>query len=289
VSEHTGISWTDHTFNPWWGCTKVSEACARCYAERDAKRFRPEETLWGPGSTRQLSSEAVWNEPRRWNRKALAGVRRRVFCASMADVFEDHPALPPFRARLWELIESTPGLDWLLLTKRPRNVSGMVPGAWTDGPRAPGGFPWAGWPRQVWIGTTVESQEHAGERLEPLLQLPAPVRFVSAEPLLGALDLSAYLGPARINWVIAGGESGHGARAMAADWARSLRDQSQRAGVAFHFKQWGEWAPAGEVAREHWPIGVPLGLDTVVRWGKKAAGRTLDGRTWDEIPVGGLA
>ncbi len=264
MSENSNISWTDHTYNPWWGCVKVSDGCRECYAETFAKRVG--QNVWGPAATtpRRLFGDKHWQEPLRWNAAAAAaGTRARVFCSSMADVFEDHPEVGPHRERLFSLIEQTPSLDWLLLTKRPQNVASMVPVAWA-----------AGFPSNVWMGASTEHQAAADERIPYLLAIPAAVRFLSCEPLLGPINLErpphgaqpdpqSGVYPAwysqQIDWVIAGGESGPKARPMHPDWARSLRDQCVAAGVAFHFKQWG--------GRTH-----------------AAGGRLLDGRTWDEFP-----
>lgn len=249
----SSIEWTHHSFNPFWGCQKVSPGCEHCYAETFARRLG--KTLWGPGSDRKHASEAMWKEPLRWARRAKErGRRERVFCASMADVFEDRPDLDAARARLFKLIESTPELDWLLLTKRPQNMLRMVPAHWD-----------LLWPKHVWAGCTVEDQRRASERIPDLARVPAVVRFVSCEPLLEAVDLRAVdaLGWNTfrwVSWVIVGGESGPGARPMRAAWAQSLRSQCEEAGAHFFFKQWG-------------------GTD------KSATGRLLDGRTWDEVPL----
>lgn len=262
----TEISWTDHTFNPWWGCERVSPGCQHCYAETLAKRFNVE---WGKNADRRFFGDKHWNEPLRWNKAAERdGVRRRVFVASMADVFEDRDDLVDHRDRLFRLVRDCPNLDWLLLTKRPQNVQQMVPGEWDH----------HGWPSNVWLGFTAEDQERYDERATALwstLERRPAVVFVSAEPLLGPItDLtSAGMRP---DWVIVGGESGPGARPMEPDWARSLRDQCVAEGIAYHFKQWGAWAPH---ARE---LGSPE--ECMVRVGKKAAGRTLDGREWNELP-----
>ena len=250
--EGSGIEWCDDTFNPWMGCTKVSEACRRCYAEVLVdKRFG--RARWGAGEARQRTSEANWRAPRTWNRKAkAAGTRRRVFCASLADVF-DAEVDPSWRDDLWTLIRETPNLDWLLLTKRPEEVARSLPEGWGEG-----------W-ENVWLGVTAETQGRADERLPVLLEVPAAVRFASCEPLLSPLELGAYLGRG-LDWVIAGGETGTGARAMEATWVREVRDACVEAGVAFHFKQWGDHDAEGR------------------RVGKSKAGRELDGRTWDEFP-----
>lgn len=330
MATNSAIEWTDHTFNPWWGCVKVSPGCQHCYAETLSKRFG--NNIWGPAKTtdRRLFDTKHWAEPRKWNAKAKAdGVRARVFCASMADVFEDHPQLVEARAQLFDLIEQTPNLDWLLLTKRPENILRMLPFRWLNN-----------MPANVWLGTSVENQEQAERRIPFLTQTGARVLFLSCEPLLGPLNLTsivknieglqtvtdvlrgsisidgqAHLPIPPIDWVIAGGESGHGARPMHPGWARSLRDQCQAAGVAFHFKQWGQFAPANGDARTalgvpyggmddpdgRTPIALPDNTITDLDWnggpgphlrggvhllslGKRAAGRLLDGRTWDEFP-----
>src|SRR5262249_16578930 len=161
------------TFNPWWGCIKVSAACDNCYAELWAKRMGHQ--LWGRDSSRRFFGETHWREPLVWNQEAQeAGRRERVFCASMADVFERRGELNNERLKLWTLIENTPNLDWLLLTKRPQNIHKIVP--------------WGrDWPANVWVGTTVENQAEAEKRLPALLKTPAAVRFLSCEPLLGPL------------------------------------------------------------------------------------------------------
>jgi protein gp37 len=271
MARDSKIEWTHHTFNPWWGCVKVSPACAHCYAESFAHRLGA--SLWGRSAPRRFFGADYWRQPLRWDEHArLAGERRRVFCASMADLFEARSDLHRWREQLWPLIESTPNLDWLLLTKRPQNIHRMAP--WRDS-----------WPPNVWLGTTAENQKHADLRIPRLLELPARVRFISAEPLLGPLTLRQWAG---IDWVIAGGESGHGARPTDPAWVRSLRDESKDAGVAFHFKQWGHWAPsipAGARARQQLRLGpVPDHALTLYGLGKAAAGRLLDGRTWDEFP-----
>ena len=271
MGENSAIEWTHHTFNPWWGCAHVSEGCANCYAERDARRYGSD--VWGKIAPRRFFGDAHWAEPLRWNSEAdRAGERRRVFCASMADVFEPRPDLDTPRRRLWDLIASTPWLDWLLLTKRPETVLGMVP--WVDA-----------WPPNVWVGTSVETQQWADRRIPRLLKIPARIRFLSVEPLLGSVrlidgafdylgangdriawnvgaghapdcDCYEYEGSGRncpievqealgrgVDWVICGGESGPKARPMHPDWALRIRDECAEAKVPFVFKQWGAWSP----------------------------------------------
>lgn len=240
MGEKTGIAWCDATFNPWWGCEKVSPACTHCYAEELSNRFHSP-GLWGKDAPRKIASEKSWNEPLRWNRKAEeAGVRRRVFCASMSDVFEDRRDLDAPRKRLWGLIAKTPSLDWLLLTKRPEHVPELMPLLWGRG-----GYEF---PPNIWIGTTVENQEQAEKRIPELLKVPARVRFLSCEPLLWPVFLDSLL--TGISWVIIGGESGRSARPMRLDWARSLVAQCRAAGVAPFMKQLGTKALVGYYDKE---------------------------------------
>lgn len=306
--ENSKIEWTHHTFNPWIGCTKVSDGCKNCYAEELMDK-RYGRVKWGVQGLRVQTSESNWKQPVKWNKAAKeAGVRARVFCASLADVFEDKPDQPEmsdWRRDLFELIIKTPNLDWLLLTKRPENILGWIPEV-----------------DNLHFGVSIENQEQANQRVPALLELKNILKFngllfVSAEPLLGHVDLyriksgnprypllDCLTGLQRrevdpelglcafneddyysgnnysINWVIAGGESGHHARPMHPDWARSLRDQCQAAGVPFLFKQWGECAPYdGAIAPIRWDDGTKMW-----RPGKKNAGRLLDGREWNEFP-----
>lgn len=201
----------------------------------------------------------------------------------MADVFEARAELDQWRERLWVLIDSTPALDWLLLTKRPERIEAKAP--------------WANhWPANVWLGTTAENQLWANRRIPILLQHPAAVRFVSCEPLIGPLDLSSWLGDGvqrGIDWVIAGGESGFKARPMNPEWPRKLRDQCSQAGVAFHFKQWGHWCPdepgMPNAVRRQYVMTSDGSRIALVRLGKHAAGRDLDGQEWNEFPVPDLS
>jgi protein gp37 len=263
MGKDSRIEWTHHTFNPWWGCTKVSPACKHCYAETWAKRVGAK--VWGARSPRRFFSDHHWAEPIKWNRDALDdGARRRVFCASMADVFEDRRDLDRYRDRLWQLIAETPALDWLLLSKRPEHAARLGP--------------LQTWPRNMWFGTTVETQAWAERRIPWLADVPVATKFVSCEPLLGAVDLVPWLGVS-IHWVIAGGESGGKARASDPRWFQSLRDQCIAADTPFHFKQWGNWTPA----RNGDGSGSYRKCD-MVRMSKVAAGRLLDGITWDQYP-----
>jgi protein gp37 len=198
MSANSKIEWCDHTFNPWIGCTKVSPGCAHCYAEARDQRFAGG-VHWGKGAARKLTSEANWREPLKWNAAAQAR-RPRVFCASLADWLDDEvPA--EWLARLLALIHATPNLDWLLLTKRPQNWRARLQATMDDADfgRAEARYFVADWrdgnpPANVWLGTTVEDQARADERIPQLLAIPAKVRFLSCEPLLGPLNLSEHLG-----------------------------------------------------------------------------------------------
>ena len=322
MSANTKIEWADHTFNPWEGCQKVGPGCDHCYAETRNARFAGGQAInWGPGAPRRRTSAKNWQLPVKWNADAAAkGIRYRVFCASLADVFDN--AVPAeWRHHLWDLIESTPNLDWLILTKRIGNARPMM-SHMLD--RASGWTP----PDNFWLGATIVNQEEADRDIPKLLAVPAAKRFLSMEPLLGPVDLrnlpcgegeinalkpstweeaidqwrdtdedwieqfedwysvelsDGLTGPmhAGIDWVIVGGESGPGARPMHPDWARSLRDQCEGAGVPFLFKQWGEWLPDSQNDGMHGPVDE----SGAIKVGKKAAGRQLDGRTWDEVPT----
>lgn len=356
MGENSGISWTDHTFNPWIGCTKVSPACKNCYAERDMDH-RFHKVKWGDGGTRVVTSEKNWWNPNRWNSIAgKSGVRPRVFCASLADVFEDwdgqvqHSSGVPMwlmnepnghakrwgaghvlddpnsglplklsdvRKRLFELIDYTPHIDWLLLTKRPENIKKMWP---TENDGCNGKLAQAIFGGEgrlvrrrdnVWLGTSVESSQYL-HRIDTLKSCGdlAAMLFISAEPVVGPMEtLGEHLDG--IDWVITGGESGPNARPAEPEWYRSIRDQCSSLNIPFHFKQWGEWIPYehcgcppliesqhGDTYDTHqlpidlidhepidnwyWPDGLS---DTVYRRvGKKTAGRMLDGVEHDAFP-----
>lgn len=269
MARNSRIEWTTHTFNPWWGCVKLSPACKHCYAESWAKRVGSD--VWGINADRRFFGDKHWSEPARWDALAAAsGERARVFCASMADVFENRRDLDIHRTRLWSLIEATPNLDWLLLTKRPELVADLVP--WkTD------------WPSNIWLGTTVENQEYAEERLPHLTAIQAAVRFISAEPLLGPIDIGPWT--RQLDWVITGGESGPKARPSSPSWFRDLLNLCMASDIAFHFKQWGDWAPGQGIPLVKARMETVSDGTTMIRVGKKHAGRTLDGETWDELPV----
>ncbi len=353
MSENTKIEWADHTFNPWLGCAKVSPACDHCYAEGWAKRSGM--VQWGPNADRRRTSEATWRQPIKWNAEAeRLGIRYRVFCASLADVF-DNEVPADWRVDLFDLIRKTPHLDWLLLTKRIGNARGMIE-AYIAQADIGYSVPFAAWPwPNVWLGATICNQEEADRDIPKLLATPAAKRFLSMEPLLEPVDLrhlnkdrevnevdclqpdtweeeiarwrdtgedweeefedhygvdlsKGLSGPMHpgVNWVIVGGESGHNARPMHPNWATGLRDQCLATGIAFCFKQWGEWreplvgeefdTSMGRAAKPPAFILSQAGTvhcfestnivngKTVIKVGKKAAGRLLDGQEWNGVP-----
>lgn len=350
MSDKTKIEWSDATWNPVTGCSKVSEGCRNCYAKTFTERFKGTPGhYFENGFDVTLRSDKL-DQPLRWSRP------RRIFVNSMSDLF--HPDVPDdFIDQVFAVMALAPQHTFQILTKRPvrmreyltdrrehieeklafnppdgQRVADLFGGKWVppqvgdfgrvelagyfDGVELPWPLP------NVWLGASVENQQAADERIPLLLQTPAAVRFLSCEPLLEEVDITEWLPdkcavtlhPAGhplscgdcdpcndvwgfksrwqecINQVIVGGESGPGARPMHPDWARSLRDQCQAAGVAFHFKQWGEWA-RGANFPDHIPSGMAYKWnesddDSAAMWkvGKKAAGRLLDGRTWDEFP-----
>lgn len=310
--KNTKIEWAHHTVNFWWGCMKVSLACQYCYAELLAKLFSRGKATWGATGARWLRHQRAAEELMQLDASARKrGVRERVFVNSMSDTFEDREDLSAARDLLWICACCVPALDLLLLTKRPENVMRLVPVEWREH-----------WPANVWIGTTVENQAAADERIPHLLQVPARVRFLSCEPLLGPVKLGALrasqlgvYGASRpyIDWVICGGESGPHARPMHPAWAESLRDQCAAARVPFFFKQWGEWtvcrrdlpeartvtmwADGRVMTMTEWfdhcaKNGPEGGRDTswsaaaMTRIGKKLAGRLLDGINHNDVPGG---
>jgi protein gp37 len=307
MGEDSKIEWTDHTFNPWVGCQKVSEACTNCYAETWARRAGTPE-LWH--GQRRRTSAANWKEPIKWNKAAreTGGRTTYVFAASLADVFEDAaewcPPMVQWRVDFFRLVELTPNLTWLLLTKRTEHIRNMVPRAWLHY-----------WPRHVITGCTVENQKRADERLPHLVNIPGR-HFVSMEPLLGPVDLTYALfngGDSLshiehrlpgIDWVITGGESGGKARPSHPAWYRDIRDQCAKADVPFHHKQNGEWLGqsqahvldddaqvrilSGEMMARNvcaYDDGEKSGpIETLYRVGKHAAGRLLDGVEHNGVP-----
>lgn len=274
MAENSAIEWTDATWNPVTGCTEISPGCDHCYAKTFAERWRgipghPYEQgfdlkLW----PERLELPLTWKKP------------RRIFVNSMSDLF--HADVPDsFIRDVFITMELTPRHTYQVLTKRPKRMVRFF-----------ANYPEVTLPPHIWLGTSIESGAYTW-RADYLRKAPAAVRFISAEPLLGPLPSLNLEG---IHWLIVGGESGHGARPMHPSWARSLRDQAQAAGVAFFMKQWGEYAGQYRDAR-----GIDLKtLEGEIVWrdyddpttphdyrrvGKKAAGRLLDGREWNEFPV----
>lgn len=312
------------TFNPWWGCTKVSPGCKHCYAEQISD-VRMQNSCWGPGSERKKFGNQHWKKPLAWNSHAKKlGVKLKVFCASMADVFEDHPAVIWERQSLFLLIESTPWLHWLLLTKRIDNVMKMVPPGWRDC-----------LPENVWIGTSIENQECYYDRIQDLMDIPVWTRFVSLEPLLGPINLhlSQLVKPkwsesmmpvgGLLSWVIVGGESGgKKSRPLHPYWVMNLQSQCADKQVPFFFKQWGDYYTHYQLMTDEEPVfkmydsfeqfknklwvkpddkcidlngkACLIGKDfetanypvAIMNYtGKKKAGRILAGKTYSETPV----
>jgi protein gp37 len=220
MSQTTIIGWTDHTFNIIWGCTKVSPGCKNCYADTLADRYGWD--VWGPNKARRTFGDKHWGEPLKWNSRAeTERQRRRVFCGSMCDVFEDHPTVREQIEKLWPMIRRTPWLDWQLLTKRPERIAENLPRDWE------GGYP------NVWLGASIENNEYAN-RADFLRAIPATVRFVSYEPALGPLDELDLTG---LDWIIYGGESGPVYRQHDLAWPRQMRQRCSAAGIAFFYKQ----------------------------------------------------
>lgn len=302
MGDRTGIEWCDATFNPWIGCQKVSAGCDHCYAEAQMDH-RLRRVEWGPHGARKRTSAPYWSAPIRWNAQAQReGRRMRVFCASLAD-WLDNRVPDSWREDLAAMIEATPSLDWLLLTKRVENWDKHAP--WHDDDVQP----------NVTIGVTIEDESALFRRANFLhgMAISGWRTFVSHEPALGRVDWAPWLHERAIGQLIMGGESGPGARPMHPDWARGARDQCVAAGVPFFFKQWGEWLPWEP---EHGPCWIaqngrsedhqalfPVDFDGDPRWndglwaidgkvgqaafqrvGKKCAGRLLDGREWNEMP-----
>lgn len=296
----TKIEWCDYTFNPWTGCTKVSEACRYCYAAEINRRFNKGEN-WGKGAPRKLASSSTWALPYRWARKQRGRFsldhRPRVFCASMADWLDDEVPWE-YRYHLLKTIYVNQELDWLLLSKRPEKWHGLIDEIlskergncdlddldrwlvdWIGGKQ----------PQNVWVGTTVESQADALTRIPELLKIPAEIRFLSCEPLLDEVNLWPFLeqNPGAIDWVIAGGESGSKARPSNPDWFRHIRDDCGLCDIPFFFKQWGEWAPDAFKSPDKF-----LKFDSktkTFRMGKKKAGRLLDGVLYHNFPTTSLS
>lgn len=236
--ENSKIQWTTHTFSPWTGCTKISPGCDRCYAEAWAKRSG--NVQWGPHALRRRTTQDYWKQPLKWAKKVreqlelfeegmltLKPTRPRVFCASLADVF-DNQVPEEWRHDLWRLIWDTPELDWLLLTKRPENIAARLPESWRSH--------WREW-RHVWLGFTAEDQPHFERRWPIMREIPAAVHFCSYEPAIGSLRLLSGMNLRGLDWLICGGESGPGYREMPEHWERFIRNDCLDLGIAYFFKQ----------------------------------------------------
>lgn len=294
MGKNSKIEWCDHTFNPWWGCEKISDGCTNCYAEVQSEKNQ-EIKIWGKLNNRRFFGENHWKEPLKWNRSAEKnGKPQKVFCGSMCDIMEDREDLVEQRKKLFSLIEKTPNLYWLLLTKRPQNFARFLPDKWLNRPI-----------KNVWLGTTVENQDNIW-RIKYLKDTPAAIRFLSIEPLLGEVDLSNDLVPLlhksacskcghtddfqiwkqlifkcpkcgenkwgypkHIHWVIVGGESGQKARIMNPKWVKKIQKQCEETKIPFFFKQWGEW------------ILTENGFEKV---GRKNAGCKIDELEFKETP-----
>ncbi len=249
MAEYSRIEWTDHTFNPWWGCVRVSPGCEHCYAEAWAKRVG--EKVWGVSSPRRFFGPKHWKDVLKWDREAKRdGVIRSVFCGSMCDFAEinESVAIDETREWLWELTQHTKNLRWLMLTKRPENVLAVCPPAWRDG-----------FPDNIWIGSTFEDQKRLDERFEYLRKIPAHL-FASCEPLLESVKFFAVYHLTVLRWVIVGGESGPGARPYNLECGQRIVDACRRYCVPVFHKQIGsrpERMP-GPVA---WPAEEPHGRD----------------------------
>lgn len=273
MGDKTGIEWTEATWNPVTGCSKVSQGCKNCYAKHQAwprLAASPQTVYFGRKFEDVQCHPERLDQPLRWTRP------RRIFVNSMSDLFhEDVP--DDFIDRVFAVMAMAERHQFQVLTKRPERMKEYLAGYSDRVKTMPFTMPLP----NVWLGVSVEDQATADERIPLLLQTPAAVRWVSAEPLLGSIIM--FKG---IDWLVVGGESGTNARPMRPAWARDLRDQCNIEGIPFLFKQWGEWAPAEDWASEIIEHHDVLGLTDrgSIRIGKKKAGRELDGRTHDEYP-----
>lgn len=246
MGETTNIGWTDHTFNIVWGCQKVSLGCQFCYAERDSTRYGFD--LWGPNSERRTFGDKHWNEPLKWDKAAeLAGKPSKVFCSSMCDIYEDHPTVTSERNKLWDVVDRTPHLIWLLLTKRPERIKANTPNQFFGR-------------RNIWFGTSAETQTYWDTRVFWLEDLPDGTAidshtptFVSVEPLLGRVVMGDHF---TMDWVIIGGESGHNFRPCNPDWVSDLALEANAANIMVYVKQDAGRFPGkqGSIPSEIWAM-----------------------------------
>jgi protein gp37 len=313
MAENTKIQWAHHTANLWWGCTEVHIGCQNCYAKALSNRYDGGNSLWGNDAPRRRI-KSTFNDLDKYQRKANeAGEIHQVFVGSMMDIFEKPmPLLNPvdhynntddLRQEFFTRInfDLYPNLLFLLLTKRPSNIHKYVPVGWMDEP-----------PKNVMFGTSVVDQATADTLIPQLLKVPGN-KFLSCEPLLGQIDIVkatqaaglSWFIDCEIDWVIAGGESGHGARPMHPDWARSLRDQCAKANTPFFFKQWGAYSYIEKLpfkvdlisrVSHYWddgfvkvnkkgPADVLNKFPLVCAVGKSESGHLLDGKVHHEFPI----
>ena len=302
MGETTGISWTDATWTCWQGCHKVSSGCKNCYMFSEKTRYRQNPNIV------VRSSDNTFNAPLKWAKNPKKyGHIKRVFVDSWSDFFIEEA--DPWRAEAWEIMRKTPQFIYQLCTKRPERIASCLPSDWGKG-----------WPN-VWLLTSTENQEAANKRIPILLSIPAVVHGISAEPLLGPIEFSSIVMPdgdhldnlyndgegCGLNWVIVGGESGSNARPMISVWADHIRQQCEKVGVAFFFKQNGEWVDAGhrEFGKHpsvphkflrsdgtEWPLGdrelenENADVNTLIRIGRQSAGDTLYGKVYHQFPKG---
>ncbi|OIN80750.1 DUF5131 family protein [Mycobacterium malmoense] len=295
MADKTGIEWADATWNPVTGCTEVSPGCDHCYAKTFAERWRGTPGhYFEHGFDVQLRPDKL-GLPLRWRRP------RRIFVNSMSDLFHDQVP-DDYIAHVFAIMQSCAAHTFQVLTKRHARMRSLLSSAdfWqavTDfgehvmrqRPSRAQLWPYHGQQHgflpNVWLGVSAENQQWADIRIPALLDTPATVRFISAEPLLGPLSIFASSKIDRdpgLDWVIVGGESGHGARPMHPSWARALRDECVRAGVPFLFKQWGGWAPVDDPFERYSRV---TQVGDELMYAPRSKGLcVLDGRTWDQYP-----
>lgn len=290
MAENSKIEWTSHTFNPWIGCAKVSQGCARCYAEAQMDKWL-HRAQWGPNGTRTKTSASYWANLEKWDKKLNGSNRReRVFIASLADVFEkyDDSDIAHWRFDLWDIIEELQNLDILLLTKRPENILDCTPYTWHNQAVTDKTSHWARgpivaqWPKHVWTGTSIENNVVAQERLGHLARVPGK-HFLSLEPLLGPIDLGR---PDGIDWIIVGGESGPNARPLEIEWIEDILRQCREADIPAFVKQLGgHWAKSAGAKHSkggdpgEWPPALRVRMFPGEKWmssGQRMASRVIN-------------
>jgi len=258
MGANSKIDWTDHTFNPWWGCCKTSEGCRNCYADGIAHRFGKGEIFGSPRSTSRRLTKTPWKDIVKWDHAAAGRDRARdypqlIFCMSMGDFFEEHPDVYQWRRDACNILENLSHSVVQMLTKRPENVMRFVPEYWENA-----------WPTHIWMGASVEDQDSLDSRKRRLLSIPAPLHFLSVEPLLGKVDLKLYEfykrldgHTSKVDWVIVGGESGPGARECREEWIADVVTQCRKAGVPVFVKQMGGHPNKRDMI-EYFPEGLRL-------------------------------